>query len=222
MSSNVSIPQTLDAILRENGLYDDLHQILTDNDIDLEMLRNDVPKNEIDQFCTEFELSYKQKLKFRKLMRIVYELQSSSNVTDPSVALNNVNDVNSPMSEGMGKTTTRGAAPIDPSYEVKYDPMIQIAMQRDYEQQRMEEMLALKKGRDFIANKDKKPTHKMEVVLVGDSGVGKTSLMRKYVAGIFSEAIAYSIGVDSMVQIEKLHNNSLMEITVRDTAGIFY
>eukprot|EP01084_Bolivina_argentea_P258894 436642_1 len=225
-------------LLRVNNLYDDLYQILHDNDIDLEMMENDVPQDEIDQFCQEFGFKYKQKLKFRRLMRVIYELKkTNSNVND-----NNTNDFdaqlqayrqqqknkqqNDYVTEGENHTRLTPQQPPDPFYEVKYDLQMQIAMQQNYAKEMRkkketdyEEKMAIKKGQDYLAKKDLKPSMKMEVALIGDSDVGKTCLMRKYTRGIFSEGIAYSIGVDSMVKIEKLHDNTLMEITVRDTAG---
>eukprot|EP01083_Nonionella_stella_P161566 529407_1 len=65
-------------ILMSHDLYDDLYKPLHDNDIDLAMLENDLQPHEIDDFCLEFELSLKQKLKFRKLMRIIKSRKGQS------------------------------------------------------------------------------------------------------------------------------------------------
>eukprot|EP01084_Bolivina_argentea_P214846 364704_1 len=70
---------SLENILQKHNLYDDLHQVLTDNDVDLEMLENDLEKDEVDKFCQEFELTLKQKLKFKKLMRIIFKEKNQQN-----------------------------------------------------------------------------------------------------------------------------------------------
>eukprot|EP01084_Bolivina_argentea_P134758 237591_1 len=63
------------------------------------------------------------------------------------------------------------------------------------------------------------PDYKMKIVIIGDSRVGKTSLMCRYVKNVFSEYVISSMGVDSMVNKEKLSDNSIMEIEIWDTAG---
>ena len=182
----------LEKYLKANNLYDDLYEVLHSNGIDLETLEKYVPKHEIDKFCAEFGISYRQKLKFRKLMDII----DRSKVT-------NIN-LSSQQSS-------------NPSYVCPYDAQMRLAMKQslqEFEAKRkdnIDEMVPL--------NRNATVTSHMEVTVIGDHGVGKTSLMRKYVHGIFDEYIAATIGIDSMAKIERLSDNTLMEITIRDTAG---
>eukprot|EP01084_Bolivina_argentea_P201446 344333_1 len=62
----------LSTALKANKLYDDLYDVLTNNDMDLEMLRG-LGKTEIDEFCAECKFTMKQKLKFRKFIKILLQ-----------------------------------------------------------------------------------------------------------------------------------------------------
>eukprot|EP01084_Bolivina_argentea_P254216 427348_1 len=69
-------------LLTKYGWYDDLYDVLSTNDIDLEILENDTTFEEVEQFCKEFGLSLAQKYKFRKLLRIIKPADSSTNVSE--------------------------------------------------------------------------------------------------------------------------------------------
>eukprot|EP00483_Globobulimina_turgida_P013226 UN13250 len=138
----------LNKILRSNDLYDDLHQILHNNRINLTELQKE---NDIDSFCDKYAISLNmiQKLKFRKLIRIM----RSNKYTMKSIS-----------------------------------------------------------DTDVICNK-------MNVVLIGDSGVGKTSLMNRYINNTFHGNSGVTIGVDCMCKQQILSDESVMTLNIWDTAG---
>eukprot|EP01084_Bolivina_argentea_P266089 451215_1 len=59
----------------------------------------------------------------------------------------------------------------------------------------------------------------MQVIVIGDSNVGKTSLIRRFVKNEYSDNIHQSVGIDSMAKTMKLSDGSVMDMTIWDTAG---
>ncbi len=59
---------------------------------------------------------------------------------------------------------------------------------------------------------------KVKVILLGDGGVGKTSIAKRYTAGTFSDTYKPSLGVDFMVKRTEL-NDRKFKMLVFDTAG---
>lgn len=57
-----------------------------------------------------------------------------------------------------------------------------------------------------------------KVIVVGDAGVGKTSLARRYTTGQFDESYLFTLGVDFFTKQLKL-NNSPVKLVVYDTGG---
>jgi Ras-related protein Rab-1A len=57
-----------------------------------------------------------------------------------------------------------------------------------------------------------------KIVLVGDSGVGKSSLVLKYTDGIYSDAFISTIGVDFKIHTLVI-NNKKIKLQIWDTAG---
>jgi len=57
-----------------------------------------------------------------------------------------------------------------------------------------------------------------KLLLVGDSGVGKTSLLLRFTANSFSDTIRNTVGVDLKVKMVKM-NGAVLKLTVWDTAG---
>jgi Ras-related protein Rab-8A len=57
-----------------------------------------------------------------------------------------------------------------------------------------------------------------KVVIIGDSGVGKTNLMTKYCEGIFKESYVATIGVDFKLK-DILVGDLRMRLQIWDTAG---
>jgi small GTP-binding protein len=57
-----------------------------------------------------------------------------------------------------------------------------------------------------------------KILLVGDSGTGKSSLMKRYCDDIFSESYISTIGVDFKIK-EYTKNNKTYKIQIWDTAG---
>lgn len=60
--------------------------------------------------------------------------------------------------------------------------------------------------------------HLFKILLVGDSGVGKSSLLMRFTAGEFEESSVPTIGVDFKLKFVNLQNKRL-KLTVWDTAG---
>ncbi|CAG2104306.1 unnamed protein product, partial [Medioppia subpectinata] len=58
----------------------------------------------------------------------------------------------------------------------------------------------------------------LKIILIGDSGVGKTSLMRRYTDGIYSEGTASTIGVDFKIKTITV-NSKRVKLQIWDTAG---
>ena len=65
---------------------------------------------------------------------------------------------------------------------------------------------------------DKKEEKLLRILIVGDVGVGKTSLMIRYTENKFNDNCATTIGVDSKDKILNI-NSSKHIIKVIDTAG---
>ena len=57
-----------------------------------------------------------------------------------------------------------------------------------------------------------------KIIIIGDSCVGKTSLMRRYVKNSFSQIYQSTIGVDFLSKIVK-SGNRIVELQIWDTAG---
>lgn len=62
-------------------------------------------------------------------------------------------------------------------------------------------------------------THVIKIILMGDAGVGKTSLIRKYTDNKFDEGYAYTIGIDFRVKEITLSNKERIRLQIWDTAG---
>ncbi|GAB5358772.1 hypothetical protein AAMO2058_000487400 [Amorphochlora amoebiformis] len=62
------------------------------------------------------------------------------------------------------------------------------------------------------------PTYLAKVVLIGDSGVGKTSLIARYVDDVFSTSFVSTIGVDFKSKNVHVGDNNL-KLMIWDTAG---
>jgi Ras-related protein Rab-23 len=68
------------------------------------------------------------------------------------------------------------------------------------------------------------PGHKLsllqfQVVIVGDGGVGKSSLIRRYCQGVFTSAYKKTIGVDFLERVVNIDNGEQVRLMIWDTAG---
>ena len=59
---------------------------------------------------------------------------------------------------------------------------------------------------------------KLKIVVVGDSGVGKTNIIKRFISNEFSENFKATIGVEFMSKTYKI-NKHLFKIEIWDTAG---
>ncbi|KAG9416200.1 hypothetical protein AC1031_000599 [Aphanomyces cochlioides] len=65
----------------------------------------------------------------------------------------------------------------------------------------------------------KRKPHKVKLLLLGDSGVGKTSLMRVFAGDDFSESMLATAGVDFKLRNLRLENEYDVALQIWDTAG---
>eukprot|EP01083_Nonionella_stella_P302891 1046137_1 len=140
----------LNEMLRANNLYDGLHRILHDHGIGLDKLQNEFQENDtnITEFCDACALSLniKQKLKLRKLIRIIRAQQTRLTI--------------------QKVTVTRKS---------------------------------------------------MQISVIGDSGVGKSSLIHRYIHNTFDEKHEYLN--DYMEKGECVSDDSIMTLKIWDTTG---
>lgn len=58
-----------------------------------------------------------------------------------------------------------------------------------------------------------------KVMVIGDSGVGKTSLMRRYCKGVYTHKYKMTIGADFMTKEIRWDTNTKVSLQIWDTAG---
>ena len=63
-----------------------------------------------------------------------------------------------------------------------------------------------------------KEDYKLKVVIIGDSGVGKTNLIKRFVSDTFSENSKATVGVEFLSKTYKI-NDHIFKIELWDTAG---
>ena len=69
-----------------------------------------------------------------------------------------------------------------------------------------------------IVSPEAKEDFKIKIVVVGDSGVGKTNLIKRFITNEFSENFKATIGVEFMSKTYRI-NKHLFKIEIWDTAG---
>ena len=69
-----------------------------------------------------------------------------------------------------------------------------------------------------VKSNDVKEDYKLKVVVVGDSGVGKTNLIKRFITNTFSENSKATVGVEFISKSYKI-NNQVFKIEIWDTAG---
>ena len=81
---------------------------------------------------------------------------------------------------------------------------------------------------NIIKNKNKDLNNKnnqeiknieFEVILVGESNVGKTSIFKKFIDDTFSDTLACTINIDYKVKSIKINENLIVDLKIYDTAG---
>ena len=69
-----------------------------------------------------------------------------------------------------------------------------------------------------IVSKDIKEDYKLKLVVVGDSGVGKTNLIKRFANNSFNSNSKATVGVEFLSKTFKI-NNQIFKIEIWDTAG---
>ena len=69
-----------------------------------------------------------------------------------------------------------------------------------------------------VTSPEVKEDFKIKIVVVGDSGVGKTNLIKRFITNEFSENFKATIGVEFMSKTYRI-NKHLFKIEIWDTAG---
>ena len=62
-------------------------------------------------------------------------------------------------------------------------------------------------------------TVEYKIILLGDSGVGKTSIIKKFINNEFNEDIKCTIDIDSLYKSIKINKNLYTKLKIYDTAG---
>ncbi|PVD32072.1 hypothetical protein C0Q70_07500 [Pomacea canaliculata] len=74
-------------------------------------------------------------------------------------------------------------------------------------------------GSSQVAPAAKGYAHLLKIILLGDSGTGKTALLRRHVEDVFEENHLPTIGVDFAVKSMAMPNEDMVKLQVWDTAG---
>ncbi len=69
-----------------------------------------------------------------------------------------------------------------------------------------------------VVSPETKEEFKLKIVVVGDSGVGKTNLIKRFISNEFSENFKATIGVEFMSKTYRI-NKHLFKVEIWDTAG---
>ena len=69
-----------------------------------------------------------------------------------------------------------------------------------------------------VVSPEAKEDFKLKIVVVGDSGVGKTNLIKRFISNEFSENFKATIGVEFMSKAYRI-NKHLFKVEIWDTAG---
>ena len=69
-----------------------------------------------------------------------------------------------------------------------------------------------------LSSQDIKEDYKIKVVIIGDSGVGKTNLLKRFITNTFSEDTKATVGVEFMSRTYKI-DKYIFKVEIWDTAG---
>ena len=69
-----------------------------------------------------------------------------------------------------------------------------------------------------IKSGDSKEEYKLKIVIVGDSGVGKTNLVKRFISNTFNSNSKATVGVEFLSKSYKI-NDHIFKIEIWDTAG---
>ena len=69
-----------------------------------------------------------------------------------------------------------------------------------------------------LDSQEEKEDYKIKIVVIGDSGVGKTNLIKRFISGTFDENTKATVGVEFISKSYKI-NKHIFKIELWDTAG---
>ena len=69
-----------------------------------------------------------------------------------------------------------------------------------------------------ITTQDSKEDYKIKIVIIGDSGVGKTNLLKRFISNSFTQNTKATVGVEFTSKSYKI-NDQIFKIELWDTAG---
>ena len=233
-------PELMD-ILETNKLRHDLLEILEEYNLTLKTLQQ-LKLSQFDAFCEELNLSTIQTLKMRTLINEIRKSHRSGGSEEmkleEDVELNAFIDLHqlpsnlyhALISEGITYQNLETIAPYDID-EICGGHNIQIGVKLNLKSAVEKHQLEILKQKystpgslQFAEKVEEKESghfdHQMKVVLIGDSGVGKTKLFKRYIWREFDvDSFTSTIGIDFGVARQRLSDGSTMRLEIWDTAG---
>eukprot|EP01084_Bolivina_argentea_P117245 208244_1 len=211
--------QKLIHILKSNNLHKHLYQVLCDNDIDLDTLQNDIKENDIDDFCDDLNLKGMQNVKFRKLMRILKTSNKTQiNLIDDLDLKNFIQKHKLPLNlyetllhenikfHELNNTNPDYIDYICDNNGIKIGTKIRF--------KKLIEELSTKNSQKTATHPMKPSPLKMNVLLIGDKGVGKTSLIRRYIQNRFDIGGIVNENNNCAIKTEQLGDGSVIDIQI--------
>eukprot|EP01084_Bolivina_argentea_P069460 126384_1 len=234
-------------ILNENGLYQ-LYDVICNNEIgydDLKEIQYE-DKDEINDLCKEMNLNTKQKLKFRRLIKIINDTdkkddkkmnininefeQKDDKLEDQELkTFLNINKLPLHLytiliQQNIGYKQLLSITPsnidklCDGNENIKIGTQINLKTAIGQFQMENMKMNKIHNTDDNINNQKIERTILLKFIILGDSGVGKTAILHKFVNNAFVGQHKATIGADFMTKEVRI-NNTLIIMQVWDTAG---
>eukprot|EP01084_Bolivina_argentea_P292503 502866_1 len=221
-------------ILKENNLYNDLHEILNENNLTMDILCQ-IKTNEFEELCNTLKLSILKKAKFRVLMDLIHKTVYDEG--DVDVDLKEFFDEHKLSDlyymfrkqkidfEKLESLTTSDIHNLCATNNIQIGTKIDLINAIETHQREILKQQYLTPGGPICPEKieekdNRKFDEQMKVILVGDSGVGKTALLKRFIWNKFdiNEHMS-TIGIDMCYAYKKLSNGKIMKMNIWDTAG---
>eukprot|EP01083_Nonionella_stella_P105314 302902_1 len=230
---NNKLDADLIAMLKENHLYDDLYSILNDYTLTLGVLTQ-LKTSELADLCRRLNLTIIQTLKFRDLMKLIDKSTMGNRGVD--IDLEHFLDTHKLSDlyhifqrEGIGFDELETITPHDIDHlcddnDVKIGSKINLKNAIDQHQIEILKTRYSTPGNPIYAEREEQKDEgpydaHMKVVLLGDSAVGKTCLLKRYIFSTYDINEISTVGVDYGVARQRLSNGKIMKMNIWDTAG---